>query len=489
MSPAERPERGLGGEGEHVLGLPFMSLGAWVILTIGVVSSLILWLWPVPVREGMEFWIFAKVHEETYGDLIEQWNREAARTGRQPVRMYVIDGLSLIRRTLSAFWAGTPVADLMEVERDQIGFFVAGPLETIGFVDLTERLEHQGLDQRINPPSFSPWTSRGHVFGIPHDIHPVVLAYRADVYEAAGIDLTKVQTWDEFAEVVRAVQTDLDGDGTIDRWAINLWPTNMQLIETLLLQEDGGTFDAEDRLIIDCPQNAHILATVVSWCYGPGRIAIDAPEFNPSGHQLRVEGRVLGAIMPDWLAGVWKQDLPQLAGKVKVMPLPAWRPGGRRTSVMGGTMLAITRSSKHFEDAWAFAQYLYFSEEHARRLWKRNVILSPMRDLWSLPFYYEPDPYFCHQVLGPIFMELAPQVPRRPSSPFRSLALTRLSQVLHSLVQYAQATRTYDRERLEERAKVLLKEAAERMRYDMSRNLFHAGELEKTAWREGKEGS
>eukprot|EP01034_Spumella_vulgaris_P019931 gene19931-25505_t len=52
---------------------------------------------------------------------------------------------------------------------------------------------------------------------------------------------------------------------------------------------------------------------------------------------MRLDGTVLCSILPDWQAGTWKNYLPGLGGKVKLMRLPAWEPGGRRTSVWGGT--------------------------------------------------------------------------------------------------------------------------------------------------------
>ena len=77
---------------------------------------------------------------------------------------------------------------------------------------------------------------------------------------------------------------------------------------------------------------------------GPDRIAVDAPEFDPQSNQMRLDGRVLVALMPDWLGGVWQMNLPGLSGKIKVMPLPAWEPGGLRTSVWGGSMVGIPAS-------------------------------------------------------------------------------------------------------------------------------------------------
>ena len=54
-----------------------------------------------------------------------------------------------------------------------------------------------------------------------------------------------------------------------------------------LLQAGGGFFDENGRSDIDTDVNAHVLATLVSWCVGDGRICGDAPNFTAGGNQLK----------------------------------------------------------------------------------------------------------------------------------------------------------------------------------------------------------
>ncbi|WP_432799568.1 ABC transporter substrate-binding protein [Poriferisphaera sp. WC338] len=449
----------------------FMSVGAWCILIISISSGLVLAVWPITQRDGLEMWTYARVHEETYAKPITLWNEQSAEKNHETVNLYVLDGAAQVRRTLSAFWSGTPVADVMEVEQDWMGRFFSGPQDSIGFADITDRLRDEGIHKKINEPAFGLWTSRGRIFGIPHDVHPVMLAYRADILGEMGIDITQAQTWDEFAKLMMIVLKHQDGSGQ-RIYPMSIWHTNMQLIETLMLQAGGGTFNSNGEIIIASDANALVLATVIRWCIGEKRIGVDAPEFQPSGNQLRLEGRVLCTLMPDWLAGVWKQDLPQLKGKLKLMPLPAWKPGGRRTSVMGGTMIAIPKSTENFEDAWAFAKHLYLSEEVAERLFQRNNIISPVKALWNCSFYKQPDPYFSNQVVGQMYIDLAPSVPTRTSTPYRGIAISRISEVVHKLRQYAEQRPNFDRDALIPVAKELLADAEERVIEEMQQNYF-----------------
>lgn len=454
-----------------------LPVGPLVVAAIAVVSSILVVAWPKAEREGLAFWTFAPHHTRMYDPAIEQWNTDLDPDDphQQPVVLSTISTGAMTQRTQAGFWAQTPTADLMEVERSMIGRFVAGPIEEVGFHDLTDRIREEGIDQRLNAASFAPWTSRGRIFGLPHDVHPVLLVYRADLVEAAGIDVSQIETWDDFERLMRPLIADLDGDGTNDRYLLGLWYTGIDDLEVLLLQAGGGTFDADGRSLIASEQNAKVLARVVSWCLGPNRIAIDAPEFSPSGNQLKLEGRVVAALMPDWLAGVWIDSMPALGGRLKLMPIPAWEPDGRRTSVRGGTMLAIPKTTENFEAAWAFAKELYLSPDLARELFVSNHIISPVMDLWAEPFYAARSDYFSGQQSGLAFIEQAPHVPHRSSSPFHQIAMQRILDTSTRLKNYAEQNNLYDADALLPEARRLLEATERLMLQEMERNVFIAG--------------
>ncbi len=457
--------------------LDTLSIGGWLVLIIAVLSSVAVAFLPIRKPDGLELWTFARNHGELYERLMRERNLTAEQNGQMPVNVFTIDGAALTRRTLSGFWSGTPLADLIEIERGVMGQYVSGPLEHVGFTDLTDLLEEEGLIDAINAPSFSPWTSRGRIFGLPHDVHPVLLCYRADIVEAAGIDVSQIQTWDDFVRIMSPLIADTDGDGRTDRYLINLWYTNIGEIEALILQAGGGTFDADEESIVASEANAMVIAHVVAWNVGQSRIAIDAPDFSASGNQLKLDGKVIAQIMPDWLAGIWKMDLPQLSGKVKLMPLPAWEPGGKRTSVRGGTMIAIPKSTEHFDEAWEVAKTLYLSPELAREMFMVSNIISPVKAQWDLPYYHEPDPYFSGQAAGTEFIEQAPAVPFRSSNPFHVQALTRIQDAVSILYDEAQSgrivpTQQMNAEALMPRARELLADAQARVLKEMSRNVF-----------------
>ena len=455
--------------------LSVLSPGGWIICTLAVVSTVVLFFMPVSHPAGLLFWTFARPHKQMYDPVTERWNASQTNSGSR-VNILLLSGDALQRRLLSGFLSGTPLPDLVEVYDSIASQAFKGRQQDIGFADLTDRLKQDGIIDRINPPSFSPWTSRGRIYGLPHDVHPVLLAYRADIIEAAGIDMTSIETWDDFERVLRPLVNDVDGDGYIDHYLLNIWETNPELIEMLILQAGGGFFDPDLKLIMDSEINARVLATVVSWTSGPKRIAVNAPEFDAAGNRMRIEGYVLCSFLPDWLSGVWQHDLPQLKGKIKLMPLPAWSKGGRRTSVMGGTMLGIPKNSGNFEESWAYAKKLYFTRGIAHELYREAGIITPVKEFWGDDIYKDPNQYFSGQANGQLYIQQAPQVPLRTSSPYNSLAVTKVGDCAMGLKSYAARKKIYSVEELMPQAKLLLKKAEAEVRKQMERNVFLAEE-------------
>lgn len=456
---------------------PTLSPGLRALLTPGIGVILVLAVFSIigvarrerPPEAFQTFWTFSRNLYLAYRPMEIKWRDTHP---ERAVDFKVLDYAALERRMLSGFLSGTPVADLIEVERGIVGRTFMGPVEAVGFLDLTDRLRDEGLLEAINQPSYTPWTSRGRIFGIPHDVHPVALAYRADIIDAAGIDMSQIETWDDFARVLRPLMADKNGDGRPDHYLINFWHNSDNLPEAMLLQAGGGLFDINGQPRLDADPNPAILARLALWIGGPNRIAIDAPEFSAAGNQLRLDGTVVAAIMPDWLAGVWKEDMPGLAGKYRLMPLPAWTPGGRRTSVIGGTMLGIPKSTEDIEAAWTFAKFLYLSPELAENLYRDSNIISPVKQHWDLPIYQEPVPFFGGQKTGRLFLELAPHVPARNSSPFVPFAISAVMNVLLELQQVANRDGVTDPAALEPLARTLLAARQADLRAQIDRNVF-----------------
>lgn len=446
-------------------------LGAIIMLSLALASVLFAASFPVRSRDGTRMWTFARLHHEMYVPLTNDWNRDHP---DQPIVLSLLGIQAMEQRLLSSFMSGVPSAELLEVERAMSARAFAGPLESVGFTDITSLVERDGLRERIHPAAFKPWTMQGRIFGIPHDLHPVMLGYRADIVEAAGIDVAQIETWDDFVRVLSPLLLDASGKRRTDRHLLNLWETHDTSFEILTLQAGGGLVDSGGVPMLDHPANARVLAQAIDWIRGSEGIAGDAPYFNASGNQLLIDGFVIASFVPDWMCNVWRKEMPQLSGKVKLMPLPAWDAGGRRTSVWGGSMLGIARTADHQDRLWEMAKHLYLSRDVATKLYKEGDIVSPVREYWTDPMYDQPDPFFRGQAPGRTYINLADQVPDRFNSPFAQLANVRMQAAASQLSAYAIKSGITAREQLLPKAQELLVEAQRDVMQHVRRNRFYS---------------
>ncbi len=438
----------------------------------GVVCAMVITWQQREAAQTSEIWLFSPQHRDLYAPHIEAWNRK---NPEMPFQLSLLSQQALERRLLSGFFSEIPVANLVEVVREMAPKTFAGPLDQIGFVDLTDRIKEEGIDELIHPAAFSPWTSRGRIFGLPHDMHTTTLAYRADIIEAAGIDLSAVETWDDLFEALRPLQENVGGNEREQVYILNFSLTDASQIEAILLQAGGNFFGPSGEPTLVDPLHAEVMCRLVNWVDGPNRVAIAAPEFRASGNFLKLEGLVLTNLMPDWLSSVWKKDLPELSGKLKLIPLPAWERGGRRTTVIGGTMMGIPRTSGDFEESWELAKQLYLSEEIAVSLYKETDIITPISEHWDHPAFNEPDPYFSNQRKAQLYIELVEDMPMRNASPYNNLANTCFQNALLQLRDYARANDAWDEASLMPIAMDLLKRQQAVLERQMSRNAFHSG--------------
>jgi len=456
----------------------YASPGLLVIALLALASSLYALIFGgVEEDEGLTMWTFGTSHIPLYEEAMKEWNKT------EPVKASVtlIDQYAIRRRVASSFYFQLPVADLVEVNQQIASTLFAGPVDGVGFYDLTDKIKEDGLFDLMNAPSFTPWTKQGHVFGLPHDVHPVLLAYRADIIEAAGVDMSQVETWMDLMEVLRPLCADLDGDGYQDRFALEAQIQGGICLPTLVYQGGGRYFDQQDRVDLLNEENVRVVSYFAFWQMASQQLAIDEGGFDATAFSKMLSGRWLTWVAPDWRCGGMKVQAPNLAGKVKLMPLPAWEPGGRRTSVCGGTMLGIPKvpgEDELPEEKWKLAKALYINPKAAREQYRTQNIVTPVKAMWDDPVYAEKDPFFCNQQTGLMYTHYAPDVPIRSSSPYILRAEDELNAVTLKLRDWGEEQGVTSAEQLYDKARELLEKAEEVVQRHVNRNAFYNKEME-----------
>ncbi len=431
-----------------------------IIFALTVISGGFLLLRPTATQgDGLVLWTFAKEHVTCYEAELPAF--QAAMPGT-PIQVKQVDHSAIYQRLSAAMAAGVAVPDIVDVEISWTGPFFRGPIEEIGFVDLVPYLRRDGLLDRFLPSRFAPYTVQGRVFGLPHDVDPVMIAYRRDLLEAEGIDAGSLTTMEALVSVGRRL-TRLGDDGRPPRYLVQA-----QTIEPFLFQRDGGYFDAQGRLRIDDEIAVQTMCWYVPLVAGPGRIAVDMG-WGATMSRAMQEGLTLMFICPDWYARSFENDNPQLSGKMALMPLPAVTPGGRRTSTWGGTMIGITKSCRDPERAWALLKHLFASPAGWDRQWNTTGILPGMPESWTRPAIAAASPYWSGAAHGLAYAQLAPAVPPQYTSPYIDLAKGKYQEVMFACCRQWEA---HGDDGFVEFVRERLTRAADEVRRQMTRNPF-----------------
>jgi arabinosaccharide transport system substrate-binding protein len=398
----------------------------FVILIIAIVSGIVFCgmrineLRKAKERPDLIMSFQAEIHEKLYKEAVDKFVADSnnfivdEKTGElRPPRIV----LQRVQKEVLQDWlqaamqTGYDVPDLVELLEGTIGFFTRGRIENVGFVDLTEKLRAKGLldEKNIVTSRYSLWSSRGHIFAIPHDVHPAGLCYRVDLIEKLGIDVSQLKTWDDFVKVGQKItgqweETDktLGIEKGTKRYMIDFADDSTISLQILFTQRGCDFFDAQGNVAFNRPEMAEIIAWFVHQTRGKNLISFPAGD-GQNFYQAMNSGRQLFFLTPDWRSKQFSFDNPKQKGVLALMPMPVWAdkdgnilPGTYLSGPWGGSGLAITKHCKNQDLAWKFATYLYTDatkDEFAYRF-KETNILPPIKRAWEAEALKEPSDFY-----------------------------------------------------------------------------------------------
>jgi ABC-type glycerol-3-phosphate transport system substrate-binding protein len=184
----------------------------------------------------LELWTFVNTHARWFRSMAEDFQANNAGFELNVVELPFNDMHDKLKLALLSAGEGAP--DMADVEQGAFGQFLRGKAEP-DFVDLKGYLEAGGHMDKVVASRQALYTYNGKIYGVEHALCPVVMYYRADVFEDAGIDMTQIKLWQDWIEAVKAVSVD-------DVVAIDLPSHDM-----LLRQNGADYFDADGNVTLD----------------------------------------------------------------------------------------------------------------------------------------------------------------------------------------------------------------------------------------------
>jgi arabinosaccharide transport system substrate-binding protein len=448
------------------MNFPFGRAALWILL-LGLASGAVRVYYTArearaaaaQAQTTLKFWTFAKQHHDAYQTAFDDFEKKNPGV---KVEDQLVSWVAVTQRLQAAMWSGVDLPDVVEIPIDTAGGYFRGPIDDVGFLDLTERVKKEGLLEDMVPSRFTPYTSRGRIFGVPHDVHPVMLAYNAEIFKKENINPDSIQTWDDFVRVGKKLT--IPGK----RYMIELEEARSAHLEMCLFQRDSALFDTKGNVIFDDETGVQTMLWFVPLIAAKDRIAN-----NLGGGQILTkaveDGYFVCLVAPDWRSKTIEKDIPSMSGKMKLMPLPAVKPGGRRTSTWGGTMIGITKQCKNPDLAWKLAMQLYLDKKELGQRFRDTNILPALRSAWKQPEFDEKREYWCGQQVGNLYAALAPQTPAQVISPFIAQGKAKLGEALVDCITYYRANGDSG---FEKYARQRLKKSGDELRALIARNPY-----------------
>lgn len=307
----------------------------------------------------LEFWTFTEIHGDFYKTMAEKWNEENP-DKQVSINVNVMPYDDMHNKLQIALNSGEGTPDFVDIEQGKFANFTQG---TPALMDLTEAAKQYTDTGNIVQSRLDLYSKDGKLYGLPTHVGATVAFYNTELLEAAGIDYTTIETWDDFKEA-GSKYYEATGKylGTADTSA--LWTEN------LLMAELGGEYTDGDEVTVNSPKMVQAM-TLLKDLYDAHAIGT-VPGGNPDKEEAYGafnSGDFACAIMPFWQMSRYTSYMPDLSGKIAIAVAPQMESGQKVSVGGGGTGTAVVAGKDHSELAAEFLAYAKLSDEGATEIW------------------------------------------------------------------------------------------------------------------------
>ncbi|MSO33974.1 MAG: sugar ABC transporter substrate-binding protein [Candidatus Nanopelagicaceae bacterium] len=246
--------------------------------------------------------------------------------------------------------------------------FTGKALQMRIFEDLIPLLGQDYVDG-FDPLFLGEAIQGGKLLWAPWVAIPMAVAYRKDLWEAAGIK-TFPKTWDEFLDVAKKLTVDTDKDGKMDQygWAMVGTPNGSGAGRFHSVVLNSGAYnlkeDTNGKFISGASLKGYETAlqlygdAIKAGVVPPGHTTTGYPE---ASAQLATGKAVMMVTGPHTM-GIAVTQNPSLKGKLGGFPLPTAN-GTKPITTLGQHGYAVSRSSKNKEVAAAYIKFMLSTKQ------------------------------------------------------------------------------------------------------------------------------
>ena len=309
-----------------------------------------------------------------------------------------------------AFSAGTGAPDVCLVENSHLAEYV----QMGGLLDLTARVQPY-LD-KMNAYKWYDCELDGQYYCLPWDSGPVVMYYRRDVFDAAGLsskpeDVSNlVATWEDYYNDCKTIK---EKTGSYC-FASNKANNYARLYEMMLWEQGLGYYDAgTGDVTVDSPQNIATLEMLGR--FWQDDLASDSLEWTDPWYAelASLDAPVASLIEASWMEVFLKSWIaPGTAGKWGVAYMPGWSAGGARAANDGGSVFVIPAQTQNPDAAWAFVEFALGREQSELKMFALSGFIPALETTYGDALFLESDSFLGGQNARKVYADVVQKIPR-----------------------------------------------------------------------------
>jgi multiple sugar transport system substrate-binding protein len=244
----------------------------------------------------------------------------------------------------------------------------------------------------------------GEVYGIPQDIGPMVLYYRADLFAQYGLEVPR--TWEEFRRVADRVR-----DVAPDAHLTAVPPNDATWWQGLLWQAGTAWSGVQGQSWIAAIDSAPSQRVAQYWqSLLDEDLVVPEQGMSPAFWNATQQDRILAIPHANWFSEILATNVADQAGRWAVAPMPTWE-GSDATGDTGGSANIVSSASEHPREAAEFVQWMNTHPDSLAILINSAGLLPAATAGLELSTAAPGVAYFGNQEISDVFVDAAARLP------------------------------------------------------------------------------
>ncbi|MDX8047137.1 ABC transporter substrate-binding protein [Gracilibacillus sp. S3-1-1] len=339
-------------------------------------NELTLWAWP-----GFGLDELAQEYEEDTGVKI---NIQEADYG------------DVHQNLITALASGSGAPDISAVDQGYLDRMKENQNQFHNLLDLGgEELEGVYLESKWEQATNA---DQDFLIGVPTDVGPMVMAYREDIFEEAGLPTDpeevaeEIDDWEKYVEAGRQVKEET-GKFMINR------TSDLYLA---ILEQSAEQYFTPDEEFIGDESSQNLRAWEIA--ANAGDISMNLERDSAEWGTALADDQIATVLLPPWMLQNIKNAAPDTAGNWNITFMP------EGSGNFGGSFLTIPKQSDQPQAAYDFASWVMAPEQQLR-IFKNSGPFPSTPEVYDDPAIQElEDDFVNNNNLGAIYAEAAEEI-------------------------------------------------------------------------------